>query len=405
MFKSKRKQDKRNTDSFLWTEGDIPEIVRRITDHFANDDHRALAMVHTGAMGKEDFLSLVQMYLDQIQVPEGAIRKEAITEYTKYIWGYYILEDLVHDPDISDINILSYDNIRIKRHGERGDAPAEVMFKDKDDLTTFLNHMAVKNKVSVSDSNALQTFTDKDSNPDFILRFSVLTRFVTSCGSPYISIRKMPKDKYTMDRLQEMGMFDQRTKEYLVEKARNGSGILFTGKGASGKTTLMNALLECIPADKRGMVIQENEELFSGTHKDLMFVHVVTNRGEGKINYELQDLAKMGLLMDLDYFVIGEIKGGEAWYFLNAAYTGHKCWASVHGISSTEAMDKLADYALYDSRYSKENVLKMLHYVDTVVFLEDFKVAEISEVTGWNEAAQNLDYKVVKRKGEELHAD
>jgi pilus assembly protein CpaF len=143
------------------------------------------------------------------------------------------------------------------------------------------------------------------------------------------------------------------------------------------------------------MVIQENEELFSDIHPDLMFCHVVTNRGEGKINYELQDLARGGLLADLDYFIIGEIKGAEALYFLNAAYTGHKCWASVHGISSTEAMDKLADYVKYASDYSKEDALRMLHNIDTVVFMKDFKVAEISEIVGWDEEAHNLKYKRV----------
>lgn len=72
----------------------------------------------------------------------------------------------------------------------------------------------------------------------------------------------------------------------------------------------------------------------------------VINRGEGKIQYELKDLARNALLLDLDYFIIGEIKGDEAVHFLTAAYTGHQCWASVHGISSTEAIDKLADYAI-----------------------------------------------------------
>ena len=45
-----------------------------------------------------------------------------------------------------------------------------------------------------------------------------------------------------------------------------------------------------------------------------MFQHIVSAHGEGKIKYDLKDLSRNGLLVDLDYFIIGEIKGGEALY-------------------------------------------------------------------------------------------
>ena len=155
----------------------------------------------------------------------------------------------------------------------------------------------------------------------------------------------------------------------------------------------MNELLEYIPENKSVEVIQENEELFTIKHPETTFHHIVTNRGEGKIQYTLQDLARMGLLFDLDYFIIGEIKGGEALYFLNAAFTGHQCWASVHGVSSTEAIDKLADYVKYESDYSKTDIIRMLRTMEVVVFMENFKVKEISEVVGFDEATQRLIYK------------
>ena len=94
-------------------------------------------------------------------------------------------------------------------------------------------------------------------------------------------------------------------------------------------------------------------------HPDIAFEHTVTNRGEGKIEYTLQDLARNGLLTDIDFFIIGEIKGGEALYLLNAVYTGARGWASVHGASATEAMKKLVDYIKYNSDYSQEDALQM----------------------------------------------
>ena len=183
--------------------------------------------------------------------------------------------------------------------------------------------------------------------------------------------------------------------EYLSgnESFRYKKVNIFIGSNASGKTTLMNALLSVIPHDKSGLVIQESEELHEDNHPDLMFQHVVSNHGEGHIEYTLKDLTINGLLTDNDYFIIGEIKGGEAAYFLNASYTGHKCWCSVHGINSTEALNKLADYVMYETSYSRNEIMSMLKCMETIVFLEDFKIKEISEVSDYDYLSGRINYK------------
>jgi Flp pilus assembly protein, ATPase CpaF len=216
---------------------------------------------------------------------------------------------------------------------------------------------------------------------------------VNSTNSPYLHIRKIPKNKLLIDDLIRMGVMNDDTARYLKEAFTLKQGIVFCGKGASGKTTMMNALLECIPHNESGLVIQESEELFSNTHPDLMFQKVITSKGEGKIQYTLKDLAINGLLTDLDRFIVGEIKGEEALYFLNACYTGHKVMCSTHSNNSYQALDKIADYIKYESDYSKEDALRMLSSLSTVVFMKDFKVTEISEIVGWDESIKNIKYR------------
>ena len=48
-------------------------------------------------------------------------------------------------------------------------------------------------------------------------------------------------------------------------------------------------------------MIQENEELFSHIHPEMMFQHIVTGIRDTTVSYQLEDLARNGLLMDLDY--------------------------------------------------------------------------------------------------------
>lgn len=366
------------------------ELLQDIIEHFTVVDKKSLNLVQRGVLSKDDFLAQVRNFIIHRGIDEETT-DATVAAFRKYIWGYHVLDDLIYDDSISDIKVIDENNIRVKRYGKR--ESTDIHFSSRNDYLSFVNYVAIKNKTNISDINAIQTFTDKETNPKFILRFNIMTSFVTSTGLPYLHIRKIPKDKYSMDKLQSLGMFDEKTKNFLIDQAKNSMGILFTGKGASGKTTLMNAMLEEIPHDKSVLVIQENEELFTVSHPEMMFQHIVTSRGESKIQYDLSDLARNGLLIDLDYFVIGEIKGGEALYFLNAAYTGHRCWASVHGVNSTEAMDKLADYVKYESDYTKEDALRMLRGIKTVIFMQDFKVKEISEVVGWDEEAKNLKYK------------
>ena len=131
---------------------------------------------------------------------------------------------------------------------------------------------------------------------------------------------------------------------------------------------------------KSVLVVQENEELFSKVHPDMMFQHILEQKGESKVGYGLKELSINALLIDLDYIVIGEIKGGEALYFLNAAYTGHLGLATIHGQDGVAALYKLADYVKYESDYSQEEIKKMLGCITTVCYMKDFKLDTITEV-------------------------
>lgn len=369
---------------------DTDKIFDELIDYFTRVEKKTINMVNRDLIGKNVLEKMVVDYLKGRNVSDEMI-PEILQMFDAYVFGYHILEPLLYDDSISDIKILKHDNVRIKRYGERLDC--DVKFREPSDLDRFIEHVAIKNKVSVSDVSAVNSFTDKVSNSKYILRLNIMSEFVNSVPNDYLHIRKISKEKRGMEYLIKAKMLNEDTAQYLIEKVTTARGILFTGKGASGKTTLMNELLEYIPHNRCAYVIQENEELFSNDHPEMMFVHTVENKGEGKVNYSLQSVAKNGLLIDADYFIIGEIKGDEAIDFLTASYTGHQCWASVHGISSTEAINKLVDYAKRASDYKRIDLLKMLKTMEVVVFMENYKVKEIAEVIGIDLETEELIYR------------
>lgn len=372
------------------------DLLEDCLDYFIVEKPNFLNLIERGMKDKSELEKELKKYLKSKNINNNQV-DTVITMFKKYMWGYSILEDLINDDDISDIKIIASDCIRIKKKGKR--STSNVKFKDVDDLKKFVNRVAIKNQVNIADINAIQTFTDKTTNEKFILRINIATEFVNSVNYPYLHIRKIPKKKKAIDKLIEEGLATREQFNFLINAIKEGRTLIFCGKGASGKTTMMNVLLDEIPDDKSGLVIQENEELFSN-HPDLMFQRVRDSKGEGRIKYTLKDLSINGLLVDLDWYIIGEIKGGEALYWLNAGYTGHACMASIHGASSTEAINKLIDYMKYESDYTRQDLQNMLKGLKVlVVFMKNYNCKDISELIGYNQEKDTLVYKTIFKDG------
>lgn len=334
----------------------------------------------------------------------------------KELWGYGIIDDLIHEADISDIKLYGPTNIRVKTSGKR--SGSGVTFSDTNFYNRFVTKVLERNKVNLGTANAIQTFTDATQD-DFILRITIISGLLTDSGLPVVAIRKVPKTKYTLRTLEEAGMFkhkaaggkrketktacvpvffsdENRELNELMYQMIGSKGILFTGKGASGKTTLMNAMIAEIPHDESVMICQENAELFDMNHPDLFAAHVLTNGGDSKISYELGDLTRAALLVDLDRVIVGEVKEGqEAAGLSKASMTGHKCWTSVHGESCEMAVDKMADYISQATGYSTRDSLKQLQGFEYVVHLKNFHVDEIIRIAGWDKLKECLIYEQV----------
>lgn len=379
----------------------MADALEALEDYMADDGRDLMIQLGKKTIAMDELIESIEekltSYLTDHRIScSDEDFNEIVSRFQKKQFGYDIIEDYLDDDDVSDIKILGPSSIRIKVNGTRKSSPRH--FKDKEDYLNFARRVALKNGINTGINNAIQVCTDKNSCSKAILRINYTSELINSSEMPYICFRKIPKEKRTLSYLTEQKhMMDKNIEAYLKKQAVEASGMLFTGKGASGKTTLMNALLDYIPLNKSGLVIQESEELFS-EHPDIMFQHIIQTKGDGVINYSLGDLAVNGLLTDIDYFIIGEIKGEEAAKFMTAAYTGTQCWASVHGTTSQDAINKLADYVTWGTKYSLKDIYHMLRFMKVIVFMKDYKVWEISEVSGINEDGI-LEYKPIVKDG------
>lgn len=368
----------------------VDEGLRELVDDYLTQKQSSLMQMRRGSLGREEFMQEAAEHLGRRYQGDEATAGRILEAFEQYIFGYSRLSVLIDDPTISDIRVISHDNIRIKREGKRMDAG--ICFATDKEYRQFIDYVAVKNQVNISNLNAIQRFTDTDSHPDFILRFTLSMPIVNTYSEPYLCIRKVPRFFLQIRELVDKNMMSEEVARLLVKRFRQGS-TLICGGNSSGKTTLLNALKETLPDNMAVLVTQQADELTTLRHPDMMFLHSLPPTTESKVSYDLKHISIAGLTMDVDCFIIGEIKGEEALYLLNAACTGQLCAATIHASSAVKAADKLVDYAMYDSRYSRDELMRMMDCFRTIVFMEHFKVRQIYDCSGWDENCKNLIYK------------
>lgn len=368
------------------------DMLQRLVEDYTTGKQQSLMQMKKGQLTKEAFLAEAASHIATYYTLTGKEAKKLLDAFEQYIFGYSRLSVLIDDKTVSDIRVVGYDNIRVKRRGQR--MSAEVAFSSAKEYRQFIDYIATRNQVNISNLNAIQRFTDNESHPDFILRFTLSMPLVNTYNEPYLCIRKVPKTFPQMKELIAQNMMEQEIAELLIRRFREGS-TLICGGNSSGKTTLLNALKETLPDDMAVLVTQQADELTTKYHPDMMFLHSLPGTGEQQVSYGLEEISIAGLTMDVDFFIIGEIKGAEALYLINAAYTGQLCAATIHAPSADKAPDKLVDYAMYESRYSRNELMKMMDCFQTLVFMEHYRVKEIFECEGWDELRKNLSYKKI----------
>lgn len=187
---------------------------------------------------------------------------------------------------------------------------------------------------------------------------------------------------------------------------RRNNKIFVTGN--CGKTVMLNWFLEKAYEDSADiLVIQENEELFAYSketpqyRKGVKFQHVVNYSTNGEEPVSLEQLGQLALVAGANVFIIGEAKGAEICSAITLSNSGCRTAITIHSPSSTETIDKMADLAMRGYATDYDQAKRMLKSFQTIVYLKDFKVQEITEITGYDEKKHDMTYRYIYRRDKE----
>ena len=311
---------------------------------------------------------------------------ELIRKVMDFMFGYGLLQPYIEDEDITDIDGTAYDQFVIKRHGVRSKIP--VNFGSEKIFDTYCKLVAIRNGGILNENDSHCRVTDER----YRLRINVSIR-PRNISGPAISIRKHRKNSYTIKDLKRLGMLDDELEALLRRLAASDASVLFCGKGAAGKTTLMRAFINILPEMERVLIVESDAEIYPD--KPYCIEQRIKKKNEGGRPVTLKDLVLDGLTMSLDTYCVGEITGDEAWEFIKAAFSGHRGIATTHSESAEDAFGRLLTLSKGANIGESEKTIKEVlgRSIDFIFYLKEFRVVEVLEVRGYDGQADRFVYK------------
>lgn len=373
------------------------EVFRDIMRQANGTEKFRYISVMKGEATEESFLSLLKTTLINQYVNTGAFPEEDVPvmmeKLRRSLFEFYVIQDLIDDPNITDIKITGPHEIRTRYKGKA--YISNISFIDEADYIRFIDGICYKN--GISQKVPIQTFTDtRDKN--YILRLTLSARYINSVPYPYIHFRKIDRNKLLSDELIRLGFMTPKIRDYLKDCGKNSRGVVFAGPPGSGKTVALNWFLEeAYEQSAEILVIQENDEIFT-KRKGVMLQHVVHYANDNEIPVDLEQLGQLALVAGANVFVIGEVKGAEICSAITLSNSGCRTAITIHTPSSTETINKMADLAMRGYANDIVQAKRELRSFQTIVYIDSFKITEISEIIGFNEDKQDMDYKYIYRR-------
>ena len=195
-----------------------------------------------------------------------------------------MLQELIEDPEVTEIMVNGPENIFVERGGRL--TRWEKSFSSKEKLEDVVQQIVSFCNRSVSKASPIADARLADGS-----RVNIVLDPVALNG-PVITIRRFPKEPVRMRQLLEWGSISEEAAAFLRKVVKAGYNIFVSGGTGSGKTTVLNALSEFIPADERIITIEDNAELQLDRVENLVILEARNANLEGEREITIRDLIK-----------------------------------------------------------------------------------------------------------------
>ena len=309
-------------------------------------------------------------------------RAQVIKQVLDEALGLGILEELLADPQVTEIMVNGCDQIYCEKNGRLQLSPQ-----------TITSNVHLRNIIERIVIPLGRRIDEKTPYVDARLADGSRVNAIIeplSLDGPAVTIRKFPADRITMkDYTERFGSMTGEMGDFLKICVEQGLNVIISGGTGTGKTTLLNVLSGFIPADERIITVEDAAELqLKQEHVVRLETRPANIEGSGEVT--IRDLIRNSLRMRPDRIVVGECRDGAALDMLSAMNTGHDgSLTTVHANNPREAVARLETLCLMagmelPAKAIREQIASAVDLIVQISRLGDGsrKVKHITEVVG-----------------------
>ena len=249
-----------------------------------------------------------------------------------------LLKDLSTKSGITEIIINNTNKVFIEREGELIHLNTKLTPQD---IVNFCKDVA---KLNNSEFGTQYPILD-GKLPDGS-RINVISSLYTG-ASPAITIRKYLNTIKNFEDSPGVFGLSEKWVSFLKTLVKAKMNIIVSGGTGSGKTTMLNLLLQEVGTTERVITIEDTKELSFDLPN---IVRLVAQKDISKVvkPLKIRDLLHNTLRMRPDRIIIGEVRGEEAFDLLQIMNTGHDgSMCTIHSNSPAECLSRLENLFLF----------------------------------------------------------
>ena len=314
-------------------------------------------------------------------IPSQEVRQKLIKEILDEALGLGALEDLLADPDITDIMVNNKNEIFVERFGKI--ELTSKKFISNEQVRTIIERIIAPIGRRIDESVPMVDARLADGS-----RVNAIISPLSLTG-PTLTIRKFRKERYKTIDLVNFGALTLEMADFIRACVYCRKNMIVSGGTGSGKTTVLNALSENIPDNERIVTLEDAAELkLSQQHWVRLESRPPNIEGKGAVT--IRDLFRNTLRMRPDRIIVGECRGTESLDMLQAMNTGHDgSMTTIHANSTFDVLSRLDSMILMSGielpvRVIREMIASAVDIIVHTARLSDGtrKVLAISEITG-----------------------
>lgn len=321
--------------------------------------------------------------------PSLRIREAAREQVFHALRGLDVLQELVEDPQITEIMVNGYQHIFYEKNGQL--LRWDKQFSSREKLEDVIQSIAAAGNRMVNEAAPIVDTRLRDGS-----RVNIVLAPVAIDGS-VITIRKFPVHPMQMKDLLALGSLSQEIADDLERLVRAGYNIFVSGGTGSGKTTFLNALSGYIPQSERVITIEDAAELQLEGIKNFVRLETRAANLENVSEISIRQLIRTALRMRPDRILVGECRGAEALDMLQAMNTGHDGSLSTgHANSCRDMLRRLETMVLMGMELPVSAIrAQIASGIDVLIHLGRLrdrtrKVLDIAEMDGMEQGEIRL---------------